>query len=214
MTGEAIVGEMSGKRLAPLPGPIVMFITFRESFPLGEVLSRDTGFVRDYGRNPYAFYASDPKEAPFLFRGKTDPRLPPMERVASVELDGCARAYPFSRLRAAGLVNDKLCGHPILVVWEPKRHSVLDEPDLGMARAGGSAAIFDRAVHGSVLWFEQVDGVTVDTKTKSRWNPLGVAVQGPLKGSSLRPVPHGNPFAFSWLAFRPGTEVWGRGKSR
>ena len=54
--GAALVGDLVGARLQPLPASIVSWQQFRANFPDGLVLSRDTGFVRDYGLNPYTGY--------------------------------------------------------------------------------------------------------------------------------------------------------------
>ena len=55
-TGEAIVGELAGERLEAYPARTASWREFRESHPQGEVLSRETGFDRPYGRNPYVGY--------------------------------------------------------------------------------------------------------------------------------------------------------------
>ena len=46
-----------------------------------------------------------------------------------------------------------------------------------------------------------------DAETGSTWNVLGRAVEGPLAGAQLKPVVHGDYFAFAWLAFRPDTLI-------
>jgi hypothetical protein len=55
-TGEAIVGSLAGIRLDMLPAVIISWGDFRSAYPEGQVLSRETGFSRPYGRNPYAGY--------------------------------------------------------------------------------------------------------------------------------------------------------------
>ncbi len=58
------------------------------------VLSRETGYTRSYGNNPYAGY-DDINNTPFLYDGPTPPgQLLPMARVLTVELNGEAVAYP------------------------------------------------------------------------------------------------------------------------
>ena len=96
-TGEGIVGELAGKKLTILPASIISFSDFRAANPQGIVLSRDTGFKRNYGRNPYAGYdrADNP---PFLFRGDLDGRLLPKERVATFTIGDVDAAFPFSAL--------------------------------------------------------------------------------------------------------------------
>ena len=72
---------------------------FKQAFPQGIVLSKHTGFRRDYGCNPYWGY-DDINSSPFLYRGPTDPRLAPMERVVAVTLQGVDKAYPYRVLAA------------------------------------------------------------------------------------------------------------------
>ena len=52
-TGRAIIGSLVGARLEGVPATIVSFAQFREAFPDGLVMSRDTGWGRAYGQNPY-----------------------------------------------------------------------------------------------------------------------------------------------------------------
>jgi hypothetical protein len=56
--------------------------------------------------------------------------------------------------------------------------------------------------------FERIDGDFVDRETGSRWNALGQAITGPLKGQRLRAVDSGVHFAFAWLAFRPDSDIY------
>jgi len=50
---EAIVGEMTGTKLAILPSDQMRYGNWKEKFPQGEVLSEDTGAQRRYGQSPY-----------------------------------------------------------------------------------------------------------------------------------------------------------------
>ncbi|MEX1345788.1 MAG: DUF3179 domain-containing protein, partial [Candidatus Limnocylindrales bacterium] len=52
-TGLGIVGELTGAKLEFVPSQIISLDQFAAAYPDGAVLSRDTGFSRDYGRNPY-----------------------------------------------------------------------------------------------------------------------------------------------------------------
>ena len=70
-----------------------------------------------------------------------------------------------------------------------------------------STAVFSPTVNGMSLTFEAREGEIVDRETGSKWDVLGRAVAGRLKGASLAPVVHGNDFWFSWVAFHPDTEV-------
>ena len=56
-TAEGIVGDFAGEQLEFLPTALVRWEDFQASNPDGEVLSRDTGFPFDYGRNSYVDYS-------------------------------------------------------------------------------------------------------------------------------------------------------------
>jgi hypothetical protein len=54
--GEAIAGEYTGTRLDILLMQVIEFGDVLEDYPDARVLSADTGYTRDYYRNPYAGY--------------------------------------------------------------------------------------------------------------------------------------------------------------
>jgi len=62
-TGEGIVGRHAGRRLGFLSAPLVSWRQFQTAYPRGRVLSRETGFDRPYGSNPYVRY-DDPGGSP------------------------------------------------------------------------------------------------------------------------------------------------------
>ncbi len=55
-TGEAVAGQFTCRQLVHYPASIIAWETFKSTYPGGMVLSRTTGYNRDYGRNPYAGY--------------------------------------------------------------------------------------------------------------------------------------------------------------
>ena len=206
VTGEAIVGELTGTRLEFLPSSIVSWADFKASFPEGRVLSRETGFRREYGRNPYVGY-DDIDSSPFLFSDETDSRLAPKERVVTVELDGEVRAYPFRHLEANPVVSDSVGGTDIVIFFKPGTASVLDGGTIADSRDVGATAVFESTIDGQALTFRADDGF-VDNETGSRWDIFGRATAGALSGKTLAPVISGNHFWFAWAAFKPETRVW------
>ena len=207
LTGEAIVGDMVGQRLAFLTSSIVSFADFSQAYPGGGVLSRDTGFSRSYGRNPYAGYDTI-GQSPFLFDGELDGRLPAMERVVTVSLDGLDVAYPLSVLSEVHVIDDTQDGVD-LVVWHlPGTSSALGASTIADGNDVGATGVFDPNLDGRMLSFEFQDNAFVDQETGSIWNVLGQTIDGPLAGQSLTPIVHGNHFWFAWAAFRPDTIVY------
>jgi Protein of unknown function (DUF3179) len=205
-TGTGIVGHYAGTRLERLPAEIVSFADLHAAHPRALVLSRDTGHARPYGHNPYAGY-DDIGQTPFLLSSPADPRLPPMERVLSVSVDGKRRLYPLSLLEKHPVANHRLGTVPYVVFAKPDMASPLDSAEIAAGRRIPAATAFDRRVAERVLEFELHDGHFVDTATGSRWNILGEAVSGSLKGKRLAALDSGVHFAFAWLAFNPDSEI-------
>lgn len=113
--GQAIAGELAGGQLQFYPAAIVSWQDFKSAYPAGLVLSRQTGYSRDYGRNPYAGY-DNVNTAPFLYRGTPTPdTLPAVARVLTVAVNGEAVAYPYDVLRQVRVVNDTVSDTPIVV---------------------------------------------------------------------------------------------------
>ena len=209
--GAAIVGDMVGARLTVLPSTIVAWGDFKAQYPEGIVLSRETGYARRYGANPYVGYDRI-GNAPFLFRGEIDPRLSAMERVVTLDLPGEVVAYPFTLLAEQRTVADVRDGRPIVVFWTPGVTSALDAADIARARDVGATGVFERTVDGRPLDFRPNpdDPATfLDEQTESVWNIFGSALAGPLAGAQLTPVVHANHFWFAWAAFQPDTVVFG-----
>jgi hypothetical protein len=211
--GEGIAGFYTGERLELLPSSIVSWGDFRSAFPDGKVLSRNTGYSRPYGENPYVGY-DDVNSSPFLFTGNADGRLQAMERVVTVEINGETAAYPFSRLEEVNVIHDEVGGEPIVVFFKPGTTSALDRSSIADSRDIGSAAAFLPEVAGRSLTFSSQGNAFADNETGSTWDIFGRATAGPLKGQHLQPVVSGNHFWFAWAAFKPETRVWQRSPSR
>jgi hypothetical protein len=207
LTGETIVGDMVGSTLKSIAAQIISFEQFRAAYKDGLVLSRETGFRRNYGSNPYVGY-DDISKRPFLFRGKTDGRLPPMEKVVAVTIDGQSKAYPYAVTRQRRVVNDKVGGRQVVVFHTDGAASALDRPKIAGSREVGSTGVFDRKLDEYLLSFRYDEGRFYDDQTDSVWDITGRAIEGPLNGRQLTPLAHGDYFAFAWLVFRSETKIY------
>jgi hypothetical protein len=206
ITGEAIVGELTGQKLTLIPAPMVSWSDFKTANPDGQVLSQETGYSRAYGENPYTGY--DTSRDPFLFEGPSDDRLAAIDRVATVELGGETWAFPFKSLEKEPVVHQRVGGKEIVVFYKKGTASALDRRTIAEGRDVGSTGIFVPEVDGQKLTFEFVDGAFRDKSTGSAWNLFGAATDGALKGKRLEPVVHANHFWFSWAVFKPETKVY------
>lgn len=205
--GRGIVGPLTGTQLRVYPSLIVPFEEAAQDAPQARVLSRRTGYTREYGRNPYVGY-DDANEPPFLFTGPLDGRLAPKERVVTVSLGQAHTAYPFRVLEQKRVVNDRIATTPIVVFWAPGARSALDTAKVGEGRDVGSGVAFDRRIGARELTFESRKGTFHDRETGSTWSLTGRAISGPLKGTALKPVSHANHFWFAWAAYVPTTRIY------
>jgi hypothetical protein len=207
-SGEGLAGELAGQRLAFYPATIVPWAEFRDAYPAGKVLSRATGYDRDYGRNPYQGY-DDVTRSPFLYEGPATPgALPAMARVFTVAIGGEAVAYPYDTLATAHVVEDTVGGTPVVIFWVPGTVSALDGFSVSDGQDVGSAAAFSPVLDGRRLTFRTEGAAIADDETGSQWNVLGQAVSGELAGRTLEPIVGINHFWFSWAAFRPDTRIY------
>ncbi len=145
--GTGIVGEYAGDVLTQLPTRIVAFADFTDAHPNGKVLSTETGYFRDYGRNPYTGY-DDIDNSPFLLSEPTDPRLPAMERVVAVGRGDAYRLYTFKALRSEPVINDTFKGMPVAVFSKNNTASPLDSSRIAQGRQILSANAFLRRIDG------------------------------------------------------------------
>jgi len=83
------------------------------------VLSDQTGFKRDYNRDPYEGYDTSPH---LIFNvDKLSNQFHPKEKIVGIELEGLTKAYPFSELATLEQpVQDTLNKIPILVFYDNK----------------------------------------------------------------------------------------------
>jgi hypothetical protein len=187
---------------------MISWEAFKTAHPDGLVLSRETGYDRTYGQNPYPGY-DHVERPPFLYEGPLTPGvLPAVARVLTVDLSGEAVAYPYDILEDLQVINDSVGGQPVAVFWDAGTASALDGGLIASGRDIGSAVAYSRVLDGVELSFQVIDGRIKDQETGSEWNVLGEAVGGELAGKRLLPVVAINHFWFSWAAFKPETRVY------
>jgi hypothetical protein len=210
LTGEAIVGELAGNRLTFIPASIVSWADYKQASPEALVLSRDTGFKRPYGQNPYVGY-DRVDLPPFLFDKSVrdlDGRLLPKERVAAFHITDVAVAFPFSILHQERVVNYTLGSQDVVVFFKPGTRSALGDLLIGESDEIGATGVFEAGLDGRKFTFYPDGDEFLDNETGTTWNLLGQATRGPKAGSALTPIVHGAHFWFAWAAFEPETVVY------
>jgi hypothetical protein len=94
---EAVVGSYAGTKLNVLPMQLITFRELEEKYPEAEVLSTDTGYRRDYQRNPYAGY--EETEALYYPVSVSDKRYPAKEILYVIPLDNASIALPYREIQ-------------------------------------------------------------------------------------------------------------------
>ncbi|MGF1599197.1 MAG: DUF3179 domain-containing protein [Acidimicrobiales bacterium] len=206
-TGEAVIGVLTGTTLDTLPVTTVSWSTFRDAHPEGLVLSRDTGFNRNYGTNPYVGY-DDVNQSPFLFDGELDGRLPPQTRVVAIRGTSESIAVPLDDLTTAGVITTVIDGEPVMLLHTPGTASALDSATIADGRDIGAVGVYRPLADGvAVDLTANGDGTFTDAATTSTFDILGVGVSGDLSGARLEPVEHLDTFWFAIAAFEPDTRI-------
>ena len=126
---DAVSGPIKGERLKWLPGEQMTWAAWRERNPEGKVLSTDTGYRRDYNRDPYAQY-EETEATMFPFRDHRDDLLT-KEWVAGLIVNGQAKAYPLDGFPADRAVEDEVAGVGLVLNYDRDADRFTAETDDG-----------------------------------------------------------------------------------
>ena len=153
--GLAVIGQYTGTKLAIVPLLTLPFRTAKKQYPEGLVLSRNTGYHRAYGTNPYQNY--DSLNNPFLYQGPGfDTSRPPMERALVIFLDEKSVSVAYSVVEESGLIEIPSQGGTVLVLWHPGVASPLTTSSVATGPDRGSAnAFFSRTTEGLTVSLQQ-----------------------------------------------------------
>ena len=205
--GAAVAGELVGTELELLPMQTTSWASFLQANPEGLVLTRETGFDRSYGNNPYSGY-DDVTTSPFAFDQDADPRLPAKQRIVGIRRGGDSVAVVLESVAMAGVIETEV-GGDLLSVWHlPGTATALERSSIAAGRDVGSFGVYLPIVDGMPLTFTRTAaGTFTDAETASEWNIQGLAIDGELVGSQLEPIEHLDTFWFALAAFEPDTRV-------
>jgi hypothetical protein len=119
---KAVAGPMTGTKLEKLASTITSWEKWRKRFPHTKVLSLNTGYTRDYSKDPYADYYKT-KKGFFSFL-KPGPGAEEKELVIGVEIAGRAKAYLLETLRAKKEIRDEIEDRTIVLSYEAETETV------------------------------------------------------------------------------------------
>ena len=132
LLGEAVIGELSGKRLDMIPARLESVQRFRERAPGGKVLVPNDPTARPYGRTPYVNYeAGAPRAIEAAYRLPIGVRA--MQRVVIVGEE----AWTLKFLRAAGTHT----AGDLVFEWQAGQNSIHDRQPIAMGRDVGNVVV-------------------------------------------------------------------------
>ncbi len=111
--GRAMVGSLAGRQLTPVSIDIVSWGDWKAANTGSEVLDRDTGYSRDYGRDPYGSYYED--DALLFPVEERDDRVHPKTVVHGIEVDGTYTAYKDEDVKELGVIEDTVADVPLRI---------------------------------------------------------------------------------------------------
>jgi quercetin dioxygenase-like cupin family protein/DNA-binding PadR family transcriptional regulator len=197
-TGEAISGPLKGRTLTLYPFILTTWKAWRTRYPNTEILQPEPGYaaripiLRPRQRQNLR---SGEGPAPDGAFGKDD-RLRPREMIAGLAVGTETMAFPLSALRTSPVVNERVGGVPVVVIHQP---------------SSDTTTAFEASVKGRALRFRaaNADATSLtDLETGSIWDPYGLCLKGPLKGTQLKSLILIPEFWFAWSQFRPGTRLY------
>ena len=110
---KAISGNYVNTELKVVPYIFSTWKEWRENNPDTLVLSKNTGYSRDYSRDPYNSYYSS-KNIMFPVNKKSD-KFHPKEKVLVVINGDISKAYPFKALSKKEIINDTIGNEKITI---------------------------------------------------------------------------------------------------
>jgi len=197
-TGEAISGPLKGRTLTLYPFILTTWKAWRTRYPSTTILQPLPGYAERMSiLRPRMRQNRTSGEGPAPVGSfSTDARLRPKEMIAGLAVGTETMAFPLSELRTARVVNERLGGVPIVVVHQ---------------LSSDTTTAFEARVKGKELRFKLADtnaSALIDLDTSSRWDPYGLCLKGPLKGTQLKPLILIPEFWFAWSQFRPATRLF------
>jgi hypothetical protein len=114
-----------GEKLEAFPVSHTTWRDWVKQHPDTQVLSTDTGYSRDYGRNPYRGYEQS-RQLYFGVNQRAPDTYHPKEQVIGLEIDGVFKAYPFAELEKnnQSQFKDSINGVSITIDWDSENRSV------------------------------------------------------------------------------------------
>ncbi|MEE8604244.1 MAG: DUF3179 domain-containing (seleno)protein [Candidatus Aminicenantaceae bacterium] len=201
MINMSVNGQLIGQNAKLIHVVETTWGTWKLMYPDSLVLSRDSGFSRNYDVYPYGDYKFSDR---LLFPvSNEDNRLNKKARVLGVIVGEKTKVYPIGSFPPAiKVINETFNGLDIVVVGDMLKNF---------------AVSFTRKLSdGTLLDFEPIENelpVVMKDKGGSKWDVFGNAVSGPRIGAKLEATNSFISYWFAWAAFYPNADIYSEGEN-
>jgi hypothetical protein len=193
---KAVSGNLAGEKPETIPIMETTWATWKRMYPDTKVVSRNTGFNRNYDRFPYGDYKTNHDNILFPV-SETDNRLPAKERVLTVIFNNEAKAYPLKALEDEVTIVEDEAFHNIVVV--------------GSQQHNFAVAFKNMTTDGESLNFTPISNqfpLVMEDEEGNKWDVFGEAQSGPRSGEKLQYVDQMIGYWFSFPSFYEGLKLY------
>lgn len=186
---DCLNGSRQGMQIKTIPVVETTWKSWKEMYPETKVVSRETGYNREYDVYPYGNYKTDHERLIFPV-SREDTRLNRKTRVHGIISNQQVLVYQFERFTGsrALVLQDEFNGNPIVLIGSSIKDYIVS---------------YGRQLpDGTILTFTSdcCDDLSIVMKDQegNRWNIFGEAVSGPRQGTRL---PRTNSYIGYWFSF-------------
>ena len=132
-----MTGKLRGTKLKLLPSTVTIWKAWKKLHPKTKVLSLNTGYDRDYSRNPYASY--DLSQKLYFPVAKLDESYHPKTWTFGIRSGNKIKLYPFDevlKIKTKGIIefSDKIDGTLFLIRVDPAQRTITATNSAGVVQ--------------------------------------------------------------------------------
>ena len=190
-------GSLIRTKVQVIPVVETTWKTWKAMYAQTKVVSKQTGYSRNYDRYPYGDYKTNNDNLLFPLNPK-DNRLPSKERVHGVIINDKAKVYQYYHFTdSIQLINDSFQNTDLVIAGS--------QPDNFIV------SFVRRISNDTLLTFTPVQNklpVIMQDNEGTEWDIFGFGVSGPGAGEKLTPAVSFIGYWLAWGAFYPGAAIY------
>ena len=188
---DCVTGDLIDTRINTFPVIETTWETWQEMYPDSEIMTRETGFDRNYNAYPYGDYRTNNNNIIFPV-SSLDNRLPAKDRVLAVLTDSRKKVYPIEEFGDGLAVMEGFGADEVIVLGSDSRNFLVAYKNSGLE---------------NVTFFDGPGPIVAEDSNGNKISISGEVVEGPLAGTQLAAVESILGYYFSLAAFYPDMEI-------